>query len=333
MVPIVSFLVVSIPRALAITLSPARIELSGDSGTIITKDITLYNNNKNSPETYYVSYANFEAQGETGSPRFVEPKSDLGTWMSMGAESYTLGPEESKTIPLKITIPDDAYAGGHFAVVFFGTNPNNPETGGQVSVGAKTGILILLSVNGDVLEAGGLSDFKTENDKFFYNTLPVDFQYRFRNDGNDRVKPEGNIIIHNMLYIPVSHIDANKVSGNILPHSSRLFDVEWIKNPRDEKINVPDSIMSSYFDQANYQWKNFAVGLYVANLKLAYGSTDNHDSKYTFFFVFPWQLLIIIFIALITILFIGGKLIRRYNRYIIRKARISMNTPNDVIHG
>jgi hypothetical protein len=321
---------VFVNRASALTISPARIEISGDPGTIITKDITLFNDSKNISETYYVSYANFEAQGETGSPRFVEPKNGLGTWMNAGT-SITLEAGKSKTIPLVINIPKDAYAGGHFSVVFFGNSPNVKD-GGQVSVGAKTGTLVLLSVNGDVLEAGGLADFKTENNKFFYNSLPVNFQYRWRNDGNDRVKPEGNIIIHNIVYFPVAKINANSVSGNILPHSTRLFDVEYVKFHLDTKVKSNDSFINSYFEKVYYQWKNFALGPYVANLDLVYGEAQNHSSKYTFFFVFPWQLLIIIFIVLIILFFIGRTLIRKYNRHIIKMARMGMQTPNDVHH-
>ena len=232
---IILFGFVFINKVSALTISPARIEVSGDPGTTIKKEITLFNDSKNSSETYYTSYTNFESQGETGSPRFVEPKNDLGTWMKTDS-SVTLQAGKSITIPLTITIPKDAYSGGHFAVVFFGNNPD-PKNGGQVSVGAKTGTLVLLSVNGDVLEAGGLADFKTKDNQKFYNSLPVAFQFRWKNDGNDRVKPEGNITIHNIFYYPTEKIDANAVSGNILPHSTRLFDIDWIKNPMDENVN------------------------------------------------------------------------------------------------
>jgi hypothetical protein len=208
----VAFFFVSYNSTFALTISPARIEVSGDPGSVINKEITLLNDSKAGEETYYVSYSNFEAQGETGSPLFVEPKGDLGTWMNAGT-SVTLKANESKKIPLTITIPKDAYSGGHFAVVFFG---NNPDNGGQVSVGAKTGTLVLLTVNGDVLEAGGLSTFNTVKNKFLFNSLPVSMEYRWKNDGNDRVKPEGKVTIRNMFYIPVARINANAVSGNIL---------------------------------------------------------------------------------------------------------------------
>ena len=306
-------------NAYALTLSPARIEVSGDPGTTVTKDITLFNDSLTTSETYYITYANFEAQGETGSPLFVDPTDDLGTWMTTPMTSVTLAPNETKDIPLSINIPKDAYAGGHFAVIFFGNNP----TGGQISVGAKTGTLILLSVNGNVLEAGGLASFNTLNHQFFYNSLPVQMQYRWRNDGNDRVQPVGNVTMHDMFYIPVDQIDANPVIGNILPHSTRLFDLEWLKQNPDSNASPPSSPISSFFNRVAYQWNNFAVGLYFAKLNLTYGTQNLHSSKTVVFFVFPWQLLICMLFVFIIFLFVGRILLRRYNRYIIEQARSS----------
>lgn len=318
---------VGINKASALTISPARMEISGDPGTTITKDITLINDTL-APAVYYVSYSNFEAQGETGSPLFTEPKSDLGTWMSTDS-SVTLEPGESKTIPLTISIPSDAYAGGHFAVVFFGNNPDNV---GQVSVGAKTGTLVLLSVNGDVLEAGGLVSFNTKNKQKFYNSLPVSFQYRWKNDGNDRVKPEGNISIRSLFFIPVAHVNANKVSGNILPHSTRMFDIDWVKNPEDLNANKATSFFGKFFHSVSYQWKNFAVGPYLAHLDLSYGVQGIRSTSNTIFFVFPWQLLICLTIFFIIIFFILKKLVKKYNKYIIEKARLGMNNTGGANH-
>jgi hypothetical protein len=323
-----SFLMVFFPTsANALTVSPARIEISGNPGDEITKTITLFNDSKTSSQTYFSSYSNFEAQGETGSPRFVDPVNDLGTWMSTGVDSFTLAPGTSRDVVLSIKIPKDAYAGGHFAAVFFGNNPNN---GGQVSVGAKIGSLVLLSVNGNVLEAGGVAGFKTKNNQKFYNSLPVSFEYRFKNDGNDRVKPAGNITIHNAIYYPTDHINANAVSGNILPHSTRLFNVDWVKSPRSSDYVVSSSLVGRFFDQVSYQWDNFAVGPYIAHLDIIYGTANIRTTDNVFFFVFPWQLLLCVFLLFGMVFFFGSKLLKKYNNYIIKKARVGISSKHDV---
>lgn len=317
------------PKALALSISPVRVEVNGNPGETIEKETTLINDSDSSEIIYYSSYANFEASGDSGNPSFVESNNDIATWMFVPA-SISLKPKESKKVNLKIEIPKNAEPRGHFGAVFWGTTPSNSGSG--VSIGAKTGILVLLSVNGDVKEAGGLVDFVLKDKKTFYNTLPVSFIYRFRNDGGDRIKPVGKITMRDLFYIPEDRINANSTSGNILPDSTRRFEVDWIKNPRAKDYVAPSGAIGKFFDQALYQWRNYAFGPYFAQLDLLYGTNATRVKETVFFFVFPWQLLICLAIILFIVLWGGKKLIRRYNRYIIQKARIGIKTPNEATH-
>ena len=305
----------------AFTLTPARFEIRGNPGETLNEEIIVINETTKA-ETYFASFANFEAQGESGSPSFVEPKDDLGTWMNAGEASFTLNPGQQKVIPLTINIPAGAEPGGHFAVIFFGTSPAGG--GGQVAVGAKTGALVLLSVNGDVKEEGGLLSFNTLGSQFFYNTLPVALEYRFRNDGGDRIKPEGVIKIRNTVFLPADYLNANPVEGNVLPNSTRKLEVKWLKYERPNDYVVPSNFFKKFWSDVYYQWKNFAVGLYSAKLDVAYGSEEVHVKKTTYFFVFPWQLVLVMLVTFVVVFFGGKIFIRSYNRYIIKKARESV---------
>lgn len=305
-------------RALALSLSPARIEINGNPGETIQKELLLINESDTIIGTYYSSYANFEASGDTGNPSFVEPKYDIDTWMEV-PDAINLKPKEAKKVDLIIKIPTNAEPGGHFGAVFWGTSPNTPGSG--VSIGAKTGVLVLLSVNGEVKESGGLVDFSVANNKFWHTTLPVSFTYRFKNDGGDRIKPAGKITMRNIVYLPSDKIDANPTSGNILPNSTRRFNVDWIKYERAKDYIAPTNKFSKFFDDALYEWRNFAFGPYFAKLNLLYGTEATRVTKTAFFFVFPWQLLICLIVILSLIYFGGKKLIKRYNRYIIQRAQ------------
>lgn len=312
----------------ALTLTPGRFEVRGNPGDTITEEMLLINEG-DKVEAYYSSFSNFEAQGESGSPAFVEPKSGLGTWITTPVSSVSLDAREQKIIPFTITIPADAEPGGHFAVIFWGTSPAGGS--GQVSVGAKTGILVLLSVNGDVKEEAGLLDFKTLDSQFFYNTLPVSLEYRFKNDGGDRIKPEGKITIRNTVFFPAEYLDANPGEGNVLPNSTRKIKVDWQKYERPSDYKEPTNIFSKFLSDVGYQWKNFAVGLYSANLNVAYGTQGEHVKKTTFFFVFPWQLVLVMLLVFVVVFYGGKQAIRRYNRFIIdqatKKTRSGKNLP------
>lgn len=314
----------------AMTITPVRYEIEGNPGETITKEMTIVNDDK-APVTYYSSYANFEAQGESGSAAFIEPKDDIGTWIKTNDSIY-LNPGEQKTVSFSISIPSNAEPGGHFGVIFWGNSPENDNGGKQLAVSAKTGLIILLSVKGDVKESGGLINFNTKEGKFWYNTLPVSFEYRFRNDGGDRIKPAGKISIRSFLFIPVKRLDANPMNGNILPDSTRRFSIDWVRNPRPEDYKMPSLIIGKFFSDASYQWKNFALGIYLAKLNINYGLHNQSDSRSVVFFVFPWQLIICLVIIIILIVFLGRKLIKRYNNYIINKANSTLGTPDTGSH-
>lgn len=303
-------------RAHALTILPVRLEISGNPGQVVTHDMTLINE-QNVPMTFYSSFMNFEAQGDTGSPTFVEAHDDLGTWMSTN-QSVLLGPNETKNVTVSISIPHDAAPGGHFGAVFWGTTPNTENQGGQVAVSAKTGMLVLLSVNGDVKEGGGLTDFSTIDHAFWYSSLPVSFIYHFRNDGGDRIKPSGQIVIRDTVFLPSKRLSANPVEGNILPNSTRKFQVDW--GPTDEaQVNAYKE--SGFFGHLKYQWQHFALGLYSAHMNLAYGTKGETATASAYFFVFPWQLVLTLIIGIIIVIWGGKTILVRYNNYVIRRAQ------------
>jgi hypothetical protein len=323
-------------KAEALSLSPVRFELSADPGTVIKDEMVLLNET-DTTETFYASFSNFEAQGESGSPSFMEPTEGLGTWITT-QDSITIQGGQSQIVPFEITVPSNAPAGGNFAAIFWSTSPP-VEGSDSVIIGAKTGILVLLSVNGDVKVAGGINDFDTIGGKHYFESLPIDFIYHFHNEGGDRIKPDGNIIIKNMLGL-TTLIPANKVEGNVLPNQTRKFEVLW-QGKGSHSVSEAQAI-SGFFNKARYEWQNFAIGRYKATLSLIYGTATEPVTKSTVLWVFPWHFLLIFIIVLLLVLFILRKLVRTYNHWIIKQvekrmeaqaakdATISQKTPNDM---
>lgn len=295
--------------AFALTVSPARIELTGEPGTTIGGEINLFNE-QDEQKTFYVSSENFEAQGESGAPNFVPGTEGLATWID-ATQNITLPAGATETVPFSITIPSDARPGGHFAAIFWGTNP--PSSGnGQVSVGARVGVLVLLRVAGDISEQGGITEFSTDLKKHFYTKKELGLMYRFQNAGDDRLLPEGTIVIKNF-GIKVAELNANQSLGNVLPGSVRKFTTNWNGGNPDHKL--------SFAEELKHQFKHFGFGWYKATVSLSYGSEGTTESKSVRFWVISWQIVIII-LAAIALLFFGGRFIlRRYNHWIIAKAQ------------
>ncbi len=311
--------------AYALTITPIRYEISGNPGETVTQKMGLVNET-NKTQTFFASFENFEAQGDTGSPSFVEAKDGLGTWITTEQASITLAPGAQKEISFSIKIPKDAEPGGYFAAIFWGTSPGG-NAPGQVSIGTKTGLLILLTVNGDIREQAGLVDFELHNNKHFYKMLPVGFQYRFSNQGNDRVKPKGDIVIRSIFGWVAKRVNANPYDGNVLPGTTRKFSPEWSKRDSVEVRNQENSRNEPYsFKKAvGDQWHNFALGIFRAKVVASFGVTNQvAKSQAVYFVVFPWELILVIIVLAIPAYFILKALLRRYNRAVIRRAQKQM---------
>lgn len=292
--------------ALALTVSPVRVEISGNPGQTLRGEMEILNE-QGETKIFFSSFENFEPSGDTGSPHFVGNTGNLADWLKTN-ERIDIGSGEKIIVPYTITIPADAEPGGYFSAIFWGSQDPKTIEGGEVSIGGKLGVLILLRVNGDIHEEAGLSEFTATDGKRLFTTLPVGFSYRFTNKGEDRVVPLGDITIVNTVGSTVTTLKANEGEGNVLPNSSRKFQVTW-----GDKNDVP---AGNFFLQAKDQFGNFHFGLYRANVEVMWGATNQVTSASTWVFLFPWQALAIIVVTLILIILI----LKQYNRWIISRS-------------
>lgn len=317
------FLPITSKEALALTVAP-RLELSADPGTVVQSVIKVFNEDKES-KTFYLRAENFNAKDETGNPSFNFRKEGLSTWINTPL-SITLGPGESLNFPVEINIPSDAEPGGHFAAIFFLTEPPDLSLDPSAfGVSAKLGTLILLRVNGDFVSDANILEFATVDKQKFYTQLPVQFYYRFQNTGADHLKPTGEILISNIFGQTTKIVPANTVDGSVLPKSVRKFFTTWTERTGKNQspvVDPPKLEPLPYWDAVNYQARNFIMGRYKAELGLAFGSEGLKSDQAEFvFYIIPWQLLTVVIPSIILLLIIFRILLKRYNRYIIRRAQ------------
>jgi len=312
---------------LALTVSPPVFELGADPDTSFGQNLKIFNETDSSI-TVYTSTANFTAKaGEEGVPEFLEQEEDikdLAEWIKIEKGPITILPKKEKVIPFTIEVPVNADPGGHYAAIFLGTQP--PEKQGTgVGIAGKLGSLILLRVSGDIQEQGRLLDFSLKDGKKIYKHLPVDFIFEFENSGNVHLKPQGEILIKNILgrISNEGKIEVNKPiigSGkNVLPGTIRHFEVSWTKAV-DENKDENESISQGFLEELKAEKAHFAFGRYKAELFLDYGTQGKKASATVVFWVLPWHLILVCFliaIVLITLLILS---IKKYNRWIIKKA-------------
>lgn len=273
----------------ALTVSPAKIEITADPGQTVRGEIELFNEQEET-KTFYASYENFESRGDSGAPYFIGSKNGLATWVSTAPE-VTLASGERIQVPYTISIPTNTKPGGYFAAIFFGSQPAQGTGGGEVTIGGKIGVLVLLKVSGEVEESAGLVDFSTLNGQRFFSTLPVALEYGFNNTGGDRVVPRGEIKVKNTLQLTSATLLANENEGSVLPNSTRRFEVIWgAKQGEDER--------RGFFETAFMQVTDFHFGWYSAHAKLTWGESAQTASATYNFFIIPWQLLTIVLLLI-----------------------------------
>jgi hypothetical protein len=291
-------------QAFALTISPVKVEVSGDPGQTLTGEIELFNEQMDT-KTLFSSFENFEPSGDTGSPKFTSGDTGLATWMSITPQ-VVLKSSETKKVPYSITIPPDAEPGGYFSAIFW--SEYNPAVTDEsvVSIGGKLGVLILLRVNGDIKEAAGISSFGIEDEAWWYSQLPINFVYRFNNQGGDRVVPLGDIVIRNTFGGLTATLPANATEGSVLPNSIRKFQSQWGVTP-------PATEEQTFLLTVNKQFSDFHFGRYTANVSVLYGQENQVASDSFTFYIIPWQLLLVSLIPILAfVLFL-----KLYARWII----------------
>ena len=320
----------------AVTVSPLVIEADADPGQQVTRILRVVNETS-APMELFMEKVAFTARDdaeEGGKPQFIpadQTNEQLLNWISFSTPSVGLQPQQESEVLLTIKVPQDAQPGGHYAAVFWSSDPPSEVAGGsQIKIGSKVATLILLNVSGNVVENASLELFSTINHKAFFNRLPVDFDLRFVNNGTVHVKPQGSLEISDMLGRKSKIVLVNDAGGNVLPGTARKYQSFWTKKPTVDAEGFPLAEetyrppKAHFFKEFKNEASNFAFGKYKADLTLSYGR--NHDKVITShaeFWVLPWRfLLVAILVLALLILFVQWN-IKRYNKWVIEQARKS----------
>jgi len=216
-------------------------------GDVLTRTITLRNTTTGT-QVFFFSVADIVDVRDDESPIFATPSNnpteyELATWISVPTESVTLAPGASTEIAVKVTVPQSASPGSHFAEIFAGVEPPRLRQNGA-GVGYKVGTIVTLRVKGEANETARIRSFAT--DHLVFGKPSVKFTTRVENPGNVLIKPHGPLEIFNMFGKRVAIINVNDNMNGVFPGHIRPFETIW-----DEK--------------------DFAFGRYQGIVSLIYG--------------------------------------------------------------
>ena len=303
----------------AFAVSPVLFDITADPSTK-QQGVIHVTNDTNTEQTYYAAVQNFVPHGEEGQQSFM-PETDtsgLVTWLTLEETSVKLKVGESKDFRWALQLPPNAEPGGHYAAIFFSTIPPRSIADTGVGVGAKTGVLFLVNVNGNIKESAAVESFYVASAETngqpgapvsFVSHLPTYFETRIRNDGNVHFVPRGSIKITGMFGSASGEIPVNPANSRVLPNSIRRIVSEWGPQMDEPKM---------LWDDIRAEWTGFAFGRYTAHLNGTYGRGDTPLTSTVTFWVIPWRLMILAVLAIILLLCV----LKGYNRMVIRSAMI-----------
>lgn len=284
----------------ALEIAPPVMILTADPGQTIKTKITL-RNVSNGLLVVGSQINDFVAGGEDGTPKIIMDNSEsspysIKDWIG-SLSDMTLKSKQIENLPVTITVPANAAPGGYYGVIRFTATP--PELKGTgVSLSASLGALILLRVNGEAKESMTIEDFsinKNGKAESLFETTPLQFVERIKNNGNVHEQPAGQITITDMFGKKVAAVNINLPPSNILPDSIRKFE-----QPLDSSV----------------LGKRILFGRYTAELKVTYGANKQVITKTITFWVIPFTMIAAGIVALIATFLALRYAIKRYNRYI-----------------
>lgn len=280
---------------LSLGIYPAIIEIKAIPPTTAVSSLTVLN--KSDTEIpLRIQLSSFTAKGENGELEYFKETQDIFKYIqvlddNVPVENITLGPQQKKVLNLSVNIPPDANISGgrdyYFSIVFVSTDTPPTESSSSVSqIGIATNVL--LSIGLFETPKAVLEEFSSN---IFFEKGPVPFTIRVRNAGTHFIKPKGEIIVKNMFGQNIGKLDLSSV--NILSDSIRA-----IPNENSADFKRPTAL-----------WKeNFLLGLYTATLNISMSDEGPVFTRTSYFFAFPFQILIIIAAITVAMIIIRNRL-------------------------
>jgi hypothetical protein len=288
-----------VPGGSGLQISPTRTELNINPGEV--KEFSVTVRNVTSGDITVATFLNDFTPGDNGEPKLIvdpskppEPSS-LKNYL-LGLQDFDLKSGESKEVKYVIDIPVEAGAGALYGAVRYVAIPKGADRSTaerQVALNASVASLILVQVEGDIIESIQIEKMEVRKDEkagSFFTSPPNKAAIAIQNKGNSYSKPFGNVQLLGMNGSEVHSYEFNSKDprGNVLPQSSRSFvdDISGIKMP----------------------------GRYTLVANISHGSGGEVITQKVSFWYMPWWVIALIVLLIAAIGFV-------VYRFVIRRGR------------
>lgn len=219
----------SAQERLSIELKPTVIEEVVEVGKNYQYQVTVANLG-DLPQTLIPTVRDIVGVGADGNPLFADlddreaNPSALSEWISFEDPEVTIAPGARAIISFSVAVGDLAEPGTHMGAISLvqrGTEGVQMGTG----VGYELGAIVLLNVQGEIVESARIKSFAVE--RAVFSEPRAQFEIKLENDGNVFVRPIGIIDITDMFGNKVETIEVNSGGTRVFPRSERAFAAMW----------------------------------------------------------------------------------------------------------
>lgn len=294
----------------ALSISPVRQDLVIKAGATDIVDVYVQNLTAQTITLQGIVNDFTASTDESGAPAIIlnpnqyAPSHSLKHYVAPLGD-FTLKANQREDVKVTIAIPKGTAGGGYYGAIRFVSASSS--SGKNVTLSASVGSLILVTVPGNLKEDVNVSGFDVEKESksgsfspgsFFLSNKSLDGVVRFQNEGNVQEEPFGTIILKKgNKVLGTYQVNNTTPRGNVLPDSIRKF-------------SIPLTHLGSF-------------GKYTLEGNFGYGTTGQLLTASTTFYIVPGVVIATAIIVVLLILFaIFGlpRMIRAYNRNVIRNA-------------
>jgi hypothetical protein len=266
-------------------VGPGKAELVVNPGESRTIELVVSN------RTGETRFFNLEVEDAIGSYDIQNPVVLLGNdhspytlrdYISYPVPRFELAHNQRARVPVTVSIPANAEAGGKYGSVLVTTVSKNaeldPEEGASAAsaIVSRLGTLFFITIPGDIQREGELQSFATLPEQKFFSDGPINFQLLFENKGNIHLSPYGELRIQNLFGEEVGFVEIDPWFA--LPKSLRSREISWNRE--------------------------LLIGRYTATVNINRGYDDIFDTKTITFWVLPWKIIVPIFVGLFLVFFV-----------------------------
>lgn len=235
-----------------------------------------------------VKFADFVVKDELGTPLILEnqpvkSKYSAASWLSTLTPNITIPPADFVTVDIYVQVPDEITTCGHYAIAYLeptigGRSVTKGRTGGETSITPRIGALLNFKVkNPDCKDDVRVTKFDSPQ---FAEFGPVNVNFNLLNLGDQHVSPRGVLIMTNMLGKTVSQTTIREV--RIFPEAVKVY-----------TTSLGEKWMAGRYKIALSGYSN--------------GPKNVPFTAYTYVWVFPWRVAVVVFLAILIFILLGRK--------------------------